>query len=296
VIARYLLAAICAPAFAFTAVAALQGILINITTPRVFRRMSPWIQAIGMSLMVLSLLTASIYVALPTWWRFIPPVWFAGLHDFVPSFALKALAIAFAVFCLTWLAGFHRHYRRTLEAEDSAARRCTNRLFDRFITATQERTIFRFTGKTLARSVKHRLFLATYWSVGISLGLVTTFRVHAGRLTLSADGLRSFPFLIGFFVVSGFRASFGFPAELSANWLFPFLPERPGWRRSIARRRNCESPRALGSRDSGRVLRLLGQCRIVGGVPGLAGRETPGTSLPTLWQMPNRLRRLPPNA
>jgi hypothetical protein len=220
VLAGYLLAALCAPAFAFMAVAALQGILINITTARVFRRMSPWIQPIGMGLMVLSLLTASIYVALPTWWRFIPPVWFAGLHDFSASFALKALAIAFAVFCLTWLAGFHRHYRRTLEAEDSAARRRANGFFDRFITATQERTIFRFTGQTLARSVKHRLFLATYWSVGISLGLVATFRVHAGRLTLSADGLRSFPFLIGFFVVSGFRANFGFPAELSANWLF----------------------------------------------------------------------------
>jgi hypothetical protein len=220
VIAGYLLAAICAPAFAFMAVAALQGILINITTPRVFRRLSPWIQAIGMSLMVLSLLTASIYVALPTWWRFIPPIWFAGLHDCAASFGLKALAISLAVFCSTWLAGFHRHYRRTLEAEDSAARHRANRLFDRFITVIQERTIFRFTGKTLARSVKHRLFLATYWSVGISLGLVTTFKVHAGRLTLSADGLRSFPFLIGFFVVSGFRANFGFPAELSANWLF----------------------------------------------------------------------------
>jgi hypothetical protein len=219
-IAAHLTALICAPAFAFFGVTALQGILINVTTPRIFRRISPWIQTIGMSLMVLSLITAPIYATFIARWRFFPPLWFVALYTFKDSFALKALAIAFTVFCFTWLIGFHRHYRRTLEAEDSAPRRRANGLADSFIAATEERTIFRFTGKTLARSLKHRLFLATYWSIGVSLGLNAVFEAHEGHITFSPRDLRAFPFLIGFFVVSGFRATFGFPAELSANWLF----------------------------------------------------------------------------
>ncbi|MDQ1472072.1 MAG: hypothetical protein QOJ99_3552, partial [Bryobacterales bacterium] len=35
--------------FAFFAVAAFQGVLINVTSPRIFRRISPWIQGAGMS-------------------------------------------------------------------------------------------------------------------------------------------------------------------------------------------------------------------------------------------------------
>ena len=220
VIASQLTVLICAPAFAFFSVAALQGILINVTTPRIFRRISPWIQTIGMSLMVLSLITAPIYATFIARWRFFPPLWFVALYTFKGSFALKALAWGFTVFCFTWLAGFRRHYQRMLEAEDSAPRRRANGVVDRFIADTEERTIFRFTGKTLARSLKHRLFLATYWSIGVSLGLNAVFEAHQGHLTISPRDLRGFPFLIGFFVVSGFRATFGFPAELSANWLF----------------------------------------------------------------------------
>ncbi|HVW85614.1 MAG TPA: hypothetical protein VHB50_13085, partial [Bryobacteraceae bacterium] len=50
-----------AAAFAFFLVAALQGLLINLTSPRFFRRISPWVQMIGMSVMVLSILLFPIY-------------------------------------------------------------------------------------------------------------------------------------------------------------------------------------------------------------------------------------------
>ena len=227
-----------ASAFGFFAVAAFQGLLINVTNPRLFRRISPWIQVAGMSIAVLSLLLFPIYslmlarmaVVHPTWLWFFPPFWFVGIYDLVPGgkevfaalgrFAFEALGIAMVVFCLAWAAGFRRYYRRTLEAEDTTSRRPRRGLPARWFSSPEEQAIFRFTGRTLARSAKHRLFLATYWSVGISAGALTSISVRDGAIAFSRDGLRSLPFLLGFFALSGFRGIFQFPAELNANWLF----------------------------------------------------------------------------
>jgi hypothetical protein len=93
-------------------------------------------------------------------------------------------------------------------------------MFDRLGASPEENAIFRFTGRILARSARHRLFLATWWSVGISIGLLTTVVVNNGKLGASPSGLRSFPLLVAFFMVSGFRATLQFPAELQSNWLF----------------------------------------------------------------------------
>jgi hypothetical protein len=235
-----------AAAFAFFAVAAFQGLLINLATPRFFRRLAPWIQMLGMSLMVLSLLLFPIYAASlrflvethPGWLRLFPPYWFAGVYELMlpradPFFASlgvfgwKALGCAIAVFCITWAVGFRRHYRRTLESEDSPGGRRLDSVLSPFTGSPEETAVFRFTGQILARSTKHRLFLATYWSVGVSLGLLVLGVVRDGRLGVSPEGLRSFPLLVTFFVISGFRAAFQFPAELPANWLFRMA--EAGW-------------------------------------------------------------------
>ncbi|HTA45862.1 MAG TPA: hypothetical protein VK789_25625 [Bryobacteraceae bacterium] len=228
-----------ASAFAFFAVAAFQGVLIALTSPSMFRRISPAIQMFGMSLMVISLLTFPIYMMLlrstfethPGLLYFIPPVWFTGLYDlFLPGgdpgfarygiFAIEALGAAIGVFALAWGLGFQRHYRRTLESEDTSSRVPSVSLAGRMIRSPEERAIFDFSGRILARSTKHRLFLATYLAVGISVGLLVTLVVRAGKVGVSEDGLRSFPFLIAFFVVSGYRAALQFPAELASNWVF----------------------------------------------------------------------------
>jgi hypothetical protein len=226
--------------FGFLAVAAFHGLLINVTSPRIFQRLSPWIQVAGMSLMTAALLLYPVYSLLlpstalihPAWLYFLPPVWFTGLYDLLlpthtdPFFAslgrfgVKALGLAFAVSALAWTAGFRRHYRRTLEAEDNESRPSRLGMSGCFSASPEEHAIFRFTGRILALSARHRLFLATYWSVGISIGLLTTVVVNNGKLGVSPDGLRSFPLLVAFFMVSGFRATFQFPAELQANWLF----------------------------------------------------------------------------
>ncbi len=240
--------------FSFLLVAALQGVLINLTTPRLFRRISPWIQATGMSAMIVVLLLFPVYsMLLPSaahqhagWLWLLPPVWFTGMYDLIlrPSDPLflelarlagLSLAAVIAVFCLSWGIGFQRHYRRTLESEDTDQRRprlaalhslAHSPLLASLRGRPQEHAIFRFAGRTLARSSGHRLFLACYWSIGVSIGLLTTVVVRNGRVAFSEEGLRSFPLLIAFFVISGFRAAFQFPAELSSNWLFRLTEER----------------------------------------------------------------------
>ncbi|MES1261665.1 MAG: hypothetical protein ABUS49_08015, partial [Acidobacteriota bacterium] len=114
----------------------------------------------------------------------------------------------------------------TLEAEDTEAHAPKAGLLERLPASAEESAIFRFTGRMLARSATHRLFLACWWSTGLSIGLLTTVVVVGGHPGLSPDGLRSLPLLIAFFVVSGFRAAFQFPAELHSNWLFRMTEER----------------------------------------------------------------------
>ncbi len=237
--ATQIAATVSASLFAFLAVAAFQGVLINLTTPAFFRRISPAIQMLGMSLMIVALLTFPVYMLLlrpmaethVRWLYLIPPVWFTALYDLLlpggdPAFArygifaAEALAVSAVVFALSWTFGFRRHYRRTLESEDTSSRAPSIPVVGRLIRSPEERAIYDFSGRILARSTTHRLFLATYLSVGISFGLLVTLTVHAGRLGVSRDGLRALPFLIAFFVVSGFRAALQFPAELASNWLF----------------------------------------------------------------------------
>jgi hypothetical protein len=236
-----------AAVFAFLLVAAFQGVLINVTSPRIFRRVSPWIQTFGMSLMVLSISTYPVYFLLlkpaaearQPWLWFFPPVWFTGFYDILlpagdPFFAslghyaIRALAIAFLCCCMTWGFGFKRHFRRTLEADDTGSRRPARTRPRGLAGSPQEWAIFGFCRKTLARSTKHRLFLATWLSVGVSAGMFVALSVRNGKLEWSPEGMRTFPFLIAFFVISGFRTVFQFPADLACNWLLQITESRWG--------------------------------------------------------------------
>jgi len=219
----------------------------------------------GMCLMVLSLLTFPIYMQLlhtaavhnQVWVWLFPPVWFQGLYDlFLPNpngfyaalgiHAIRMLAGAIALFAVTWSIGFSRHYRRSLESEESAPRVRSSFAPAALLRSPEERALFQFTGKTLVRSRKHQLFLLTYLSVGVALAIKFATAVPKGQLALSDDGARAFPFLIVFFAVSGFRAVFQFPAELQANWLFRLTETR--WAeisRRVARKRVLASGLAL---------------------------------------------------
>ena len=75
-----------------------------------------------------------------------------------------------------------------------------------------QQAVYRFMSQTIARSMKHPLFLATYAGFGIAL---VVFSYGSDRTAL----LR-IPLTLSFVLITGLRAAFSFPAELGANWAF----------------------------------------------------------------------------
>jgi hypothetical protein len=225
--------------FAFLAVAAFQGVLINVTSTKFFRRITPWMQMSGMSVIVLTVVTFPAYAGLlrPTlehgalWLYLFPPAWFSGVYELflggpnelLVSLGKQAFAmtgIALVVVVAAWSLGFRRHFRRTLETEDAPHRPHTWTTPQWLVRMPEEGAMFGFIGKTLARSQKHQFFLAAYLSAGLSVCIILGLGVRAGHLILSPSGARAIPFVLGFFFITAFRAAFQFPAELAANWVF----------------------------------------------------------------------------
>jgi hypothetical protein len=89
--------------------------------------------------------------------------------------------------------------------------------FDRLLRSTLlrhpvEYAVFHFLSQTITRSLKHRLFLATYGGFGAAYEVMTFGSGPSGLLIL--------PLTLSFILISGLRAAFNFPAELGANWAY----------------------------------------------------------------------------
>lgn len=230
----------------------LQGLLIHLLSSRMFRRLSPLIQMVSVSALLIVLflfpfLSANLRVLVehgsPAVYWF-PPFWFLGLYETLlrgPEagavfLRLSHLAweagIATALLCvIAYLTGWRKHSRRILEGYDMTGRspsRLAN-VSQRFLHASILRTpvrraVFHFISQSVTRSPKHRLFLAMYGGLGVALALFTLVHVglrnSAPRLTLSQEGLLASPLILSFWLISGLRAGFNYPVSLAANWVF----------------------------------------------------------------------------
>ncbi|HKA00478.1 MAG TPA: hypothetical protein VKE70_28395 [Candidatus Solibacter sp.] len=238
--------------FVVLSIASIQGVLINLLPGRAFRRISPWVQMTVMGLLIVVLFLTPLMCASirplvehrSPLLRWFPPFWFLSLYlDMLPGqpagplfhqiapLATQGLTLAFALFAITYLAGYHRHARRVMEGVDVAPNG-PSRLRAWFDGAVNrclllhplERATFHFISNTILRNAKQRLFLATYGGIAIALALPAIVRIStrasAPLLIFDAAGLLSVPLTLSFFVVSGLRAVFNFPAELRANWIF----------------------------------------------------------------------------
>lgn len=225
--------------FTFLFFVAFEGVLLNVLSPSWFRKLSAWVQgAMVFALLWLFFLFPNISGAVshlkahdPAVLLAFPPAWFLGLnevmlgsHDAVfGALAHRAeFALGFAALLagLSYTVAYRRHVRRTLEsAEGSDATRTVIHervgwIADRIATDPVERGTVAFIGKTLARSPKHRIFLATYAGVGCALA------AQAFAATKIHDEWLSLPLVVGFFILSGMRYIFTIPTELTANWMF----------------------------------------------------------------------------
>jgi len=231
--------------------AALQGVLINLLPPAAFRRVSPWIQMISMTILVTVLfITPGISgnVRLLVENRtpvldYIPMFWFLGLYEIlnpegtlIPAahlWAIRAVEATFVVtvvFAVTYLISYRRHSKKILEGIESDIFR--EPWHGRVVASVLNRTLLRhpfqrgsfyFIGRIFGRSPKHRLFVAMYSGIGMAVMMSSLFVLRRDVdfvLSISRNGILEAPLILSFFVVSGLRATFNIPYELGANWMF----------------------------------------------------------------------------
>jgi hypothetical protein len=242
-IAAHGISILASSAFAFLFLVALEGVLLNVLSVRWFRRMSAYAQ--GAMVFVLLWLfclfphiaaTVAELKAQNSWVLYaFPPLWFLGLnemmigtHDAILLTLAHRAEIGLSVVALlagvSYTAAYRRHVRRTLEATGGGEAVRTpfltmvhervGRVADRIARDPVERAVLAFTGKTMARSAKHRLVLAAYAGAGFAVAaqVLSAARNHEEWLSL--------PLVLGFFLLSGMRFIFTIPSELPANWQF----------------------------------------------------------------------------
>jgi hypothetical protein len=226
-------------AFAFLFLVALEGLLLNVLSVRWFRKTSAYVQgAMVFVLLWLFFLFPNIAATVAqlkdansrVLYAF-PPAWFLGLNEVLTgsrdvvfvALAHRAeltLGLVTLVAGLSYTVAYSRHVRRTLESTEggdgtrTAMHDRIGLIADRLAPDPVERGTVAFIGKTMARSSKHRIFLAAYAGVGFALAAQVMPAVK------NRDGWLSLPLVVGFFLLSGMRFIFTIPSELPANWQF----------------------------------------------------------------------------
>jgi len=235
----HVVALLSAGLFSAVAIAALQGVLVTLLRGAWYRRVSVAVQTLLMGVLVMLLFLTPLFgnrlhalaAAHSPWLHRFPPYWFIGFYEYLRpatrnaelreagGIAIQAMWISAAIFLLTFLPGYRGHARRVLESPEPGAagpgrlRGSADSLLRRTLLRDPvERAVFRFISATITRSMKHRLFLATYGGFGAAMTVM--------ELGSSARGSLALPLMLSFILVSGMRAAFNFPSELRANWSF----------------------------------------------------------------------------
>jgi hypothetical protein len=246
-----------ANAFILLFCVALQGVLMNAVSARYFQWISRYVQ------LFLLFLFVCLFFLLPRTFSFVkglnldnnslihflPPMWFIGLyetlqgHDHSGFRALalvagQSLAGALAMFILTYMVGFKRHVRRSLESSYTVSPSTAEwvgsvlqKLDILFLRNPAERAVFHLACRTILRSSRHRLYLGAYAGVGLALTLVgigsTVLRSADVGIERYDPPLLSIPLVMSFFILCGMRFIFTVPAELNANWIFRLVQGAP---------------------------------------------------------------------
>lgn len=249
----HLLSVVLASVFTFLSIFSLLGLLMAVLPRAAFRKNSPFIRGILVIALLTLLVTAFAVPALlqklpklpNSWVRLLPSGWFLGLFRVLlggagptsSSLATSAwlgLTAALTIGILSYAAGYRRYFTRIPEtAEIGSSNRgprflWLGMLLDRFILRSAfQRGCFRFAWKTLVRSERHALAVASFTGLALVLTSQSLLRGFNGNHGLHYDGLSadvlSAPLILAFCMIVGIRAAFEIPVELRANWTFRLL-------------------------------------------------------------------------
>ena len=248
--------------FAFFAVVALRGLVAQVAGDRTSRSVLPIVQ-FALVLVLLMLLLLSPWLAemardgmtaaspLLIWW---PPMWFIGLNEWLigrptpiaETLAITggaALAVAAAVAAATYALSSARATQTLRETSTASApgRGIGARLL-RLAAAVVARhpltrASFFFTAHTLARSARHRLYVAGYLGAGLAVVIVCLAllarEIGWQAFTQPLPTLLAAQAQLILFALLGARVAAALPAELRSNWVFQLL-SRPELGRYLA--------------------------------------------------------------
>jgi len=231
--------------FVFSAGLAFQGMLSLILPRQIFLRAAVWIQAGAFAgLLALYILEppfeapeALLAPANQHLLAILPSYWFFGLFQqlngsaFAGTAALAqrawiGLAVALGTACCIVAIGYLRLLRRIVEQPDIRTRseRLSAYLQSR---SGSEAAILLFSALTLARSRKHRVLLAFYWGVGVTLIYAVTRPTVSGLRAAAlypATGPSETYLMASLLLVSlgvgALRILIALPVTAKAEWIF----------------------------------------------------------------------------
>ena len=234
--------------FACLCLLALGGVMICFLGAARYRALSPAVQMLAVTVLLLLLIHYGKVGDSLQWWlrspaglaRGFPPLWFLGLYEALlrgsaaPAFAwpmagyaVRATLLMAGVVVLTYPVAWARMRRLALEGTSIQRRqpaRWPQRVSNRLATRPAERAVFYFIGQTLARNNRYQVYLAIYAGTGLAVAIGCAVSLHAGSrgvvAALSNQGLHAVMPLLLFWVIAGLRAAFAFPVNLSAGWIF----------------------------------------------------------------------------
>jgi hypothetical protein len=244
--------------FLFFASIALEGLLLNLLSPRRFGRVAGAFQGLLVAAMLILLVfsfsiqpgTATMLLE-PRAARWLPPIWFLGLHQWLtgdpdPSMlilahrGLAALGIAAALTLALYALSYRRHRTLLIEATSNGARpRRSGRILEWLLPNPRQQAVASFLGKTFARSESHRTILAAYLGFGFAVLLTSCMGIGklfpAERLNTAYLVYSHVIFLV--FLLLGLRHTFSLPAEPGANWTFRIVEKqgRQDWMLALDR-------------------------------------------------------------
>jgi len=254
-IAAHLVAATAAAAFAFFGMVALHGLLLGALGPRLFRRVSPWIQSAAIFATAVTFLLLPMIASL-TWplkrdgglaMALAPQMWFVGIYQtlggrgdpdwrMLAGFGALAVVSSLLLAATTTWAGYRRQVSATLEAAGARrAGRPTARRVGAWLGHLasggdpRRHAIFAFALRTLTRSARHRMILAAFLGAGCAVsavGLATATWRQTGFVRPAADAIMSVQNVLAFFLVAAAATGASVPSDLAAGWVFRLLEGR----------------------------------------------------------------------
>lgn len=255
----HIISCVSAALFIFFSIASLIGLLMILLGNRVFQALSPYIRGLMLTAFVImmmiffmqSISIPDILASLPALKRsnspsiyLFPPMWFTGLYESIlgtsdPVFktlsehGLLSLAVLLPLSLALIFLRYTAATRKMLESKKLRKARHRVSVFESifyllFLRNLIERAIYYFFGRTLKKSIQHKMRLISYLAIALGIALVLMASASVKLQVQSVPGrtFLSLPFILSFFLLVGLRSSTEMPSSPRSNWIFELTEDQ----------------------------------------------------------------------